>query len=203
MDVVGLLVGTFEPARVIVAIAQANSASATTNTAPPTQPAGAAAGMNGKGMSHCKASAASTASAHAIGGRMMTLAVPAVSLMARLVNLHSWRCKRFAGYLPASLNTCGTMLRTAVLASDPVGSKQEPPVLRSPAGVFQDIRIYWDAGKPYYNPERIKNPTLLVVAERDQAAPSQVRGAAPRRTQDGLSAPPRWGRFFLAYYFEK
>ena len=24
------------------------------NTAPPTQPAGAAAGMNGKGMSHCK-----------------------------------------------------------------------------------------------------------------------------------------------------
>jgi hypothetical protein len=95
------------------------------------------------------------------------------------------------------------MLRTAVLASDPVGSKQEPPVLRSPAGVFQDIRIYWDAGKPYYNPERIKNPTLLVVAERDQAAPSQVRGAAPRRTQDGLSAPPRWGRFFLAYYFEK
>jgi hypothetical protein len=65
------------------------------------------------------------------------------------------------------------MLRTAVLASDPVGSKQEPPVLRSPAGVFQDIRIYWDAGKPYYNPERIKNPTLLVVAEWDQAAPSQ------------------------------
>ena len=137
--------GTLEPARVRVAIAQAASASAKANTAPPTQPAGAAAGMNGKGMSHCKASVASTASAHAIGGRMMTLAVSAVSLMARLVNLHSWRCKRFEGYLPASLNTCGTMLRTAVLASDPVGSKQEPPVLRSPAGVFQDIRIYWDA----------------------------------------------------------
>ena len=64
------------------------------------------------------------------------IGVSAVSLMARLVNLHSWRCKRFEGYLPASLNTCGTMLRTAVLASDPVGSKQEPPVLRSPAGVF-------------------------------------------------------------------
>jgi hypothetical protein len=42
----------------------------------------------------CKASAASTASAHAIDGRMMTLAVFAVSLMARLVNLHSGRCKR-------------------------------------------------------------------------------------------------------------
>src|SRR6266571_4725912 len=96
-----MLVGTLEPARVRVAIAQAASASAMANTAPPTQPAGAAAGMNGKGVSHCKASAASTASAHAIGGRMMTLAVSAVSLMARLVNLHAWRCKRFEGYLPA------------------------------------------------------------------------------------------------------
>src|SRR5712664_1804645 len=93
-----MLVGTLEPARATVAIAQAASASAMANTAPPTQPAGAAAGMNGKGISHCKASAASTASAHAIGGRMMTLAVSAVSLMARLVNLHSWRCKRFEGY---------------------------------------------------------------------------------------------------------
>src|SRR5882762_7938152 len=118
-----MLVGTLEPARVRVAIAQAASASAMANTAPPTQPAGAAAGMNGKGMSHCKASAASTASAHAIGGRMMTLAVSAVSLMARLVNLHSWRCKRFEGYLPASLNTCGTMLRTAVLTSARANSR--------------------------------------------------------------------------------
>ena len=35
------------------------------------------------------------AAAPGVGGRMMTLAVSAVSLMARLVNLHSWRCKRF------------------------------------------------------------------------------------------------------------
>jgi pimeloyl-ACP methyl ester carboxylesterase len=61
----------------------------------------------------------------------------------------------------------------AALASDPVGSKQEPPVLRSPAGVFQDNRTYWDAGKPYYDPGRIKNPTLVVVAEWDQVTPSQ------------------------------
>jgi pimeloyl-ACP methyl ester carboxylesterase len=59
------------------------------------------------------------------------------------------------------------------LATDPVGSKQEPPVLRSPAGVFQDNRNYWDAGKPYYDPERIKIPTLVVVAEWDQLTPSQ------------------------------
>jgi pimeloyl-ACP methyl ester carboxylesterase len=61
----------------------------------------------------------------------------------------------------------------AALASDPVGSKQEPPVLRSPAGVFQDNRNYWDAGKPYYDPERIKIPTLVVVAEWDRVTPSQ------------------------------
>ena len=95
MVVVGLLMGTFEPARVMVAIAQTASACAVANTAPPTQPEGTAAGMNGKGMSHCRASAASAATAHAIGGRMMTLAVSAVSLMARLVNLGSRRCKRF------------------------------------------------------------------------------------------------------------
>ena len=42
-----------------------------------------------------------------------------------------------------------------------------------PSGRVPRHPIYWDAGKPYYNPERIKNPTLLVVAKWDQAAPSQ------------------------------
>jgi pimeloyl-ACP methyl ester carboxylesterase len=61
----------------------------------------------------------------------------------------------------------------AALASDPIGSKQEPPVLRSPAGVFQDGRNYWNVGKAYYDPERLKIPTLVVVAEWDQVTPSQ------------------------------
>ena len=61
---------------------------------------------------------------------------------------------------------------TAALATDPVGSKQEPPVLRSPAGVFQDNRNYWDAGKAYYDPGRIKAPTLVVVAEWDYRVPA-------------------------------
>src|SRR5262249_61633582 len=60
----------------------------------------------------------------------------------------------------------------AALATDPVGSKQEPPVLRSPAGVFQDNRNYWDAGKAYYDPGRIKAPTLVVVAEWDYRVPA-------------------------------
>jgi hypothetical protein len=89
MVVVGLLVGTFEPARVMVAIAQASSASATANTAPPIQSAGSAAGMNGKGMSQSSASPTSTATSHAIGGRITTWAVSAVSVMR-----DSWTCHR-------------------------------------------------------------------------------------------------------------
>jgi hypothetical protein len=48
------------------------------------------------------------------------------------------------------------------LAGDPVGSTQEPPVLRSSAGVFQDIRI--GRGQAILQPGE-KNPMLLVVAE--------------------------------------
>lgn len=59
----------------------------------------------------------------------------------------------------------------AVLATDSVGSKRKPPVLRSPAGVAQDSRTYWNAGKPYYDPASIKAPTLVVVAEWDYRVP--------------------------------
>lgn len=59
----------------------------------------------------------------------------------------------------------------AVLATDPLGSKQNPPVLRSPNGVFQDNRDYWDAGKAYYDPSKISAPTLIVVAEWDYRTP--------------------------------
>src|ERR1700704_4242845 len=100
MVVVGRLVGTFEPALVMVAIAQANSASASTNTIPPTQPAGTEAGMNGKDTTHCRVSPASTASAHAIGGRIMTLAVSAMSLMAG-------RGKNYAPFDVSLLKTAG------------------------------------------------------------------------------------------------
>src|SRR5215831_9519006 len=82
MVVVGRLVGTFEPARLMVAIAQTTSASARANTIAPSHPAGTAAGTNGKGMSQLNASPATTATAHAIGGRIMTFAVSVVSAIA-------------------------------------------------------------------------------------------------------------------------
>src|SRR5215510_5781269 len=75
MVVVGVLVGTFEPALVMVTIAHTNNASATKNTVAPSPAAGVSAGMNGKGMNQLSPSPASTASAHAIGGRKRTWAV--------------------------------------------------------------------------------------------------------------------------------
>jgi pimeloyl-ACP methyl ester carboxylesterase len=65
----------------------------------------------------------------------------------------------------------------ATWATDPVGSKQTPPVLRAPNGVLQDFRTYWVAGKPQYDPADIRVPTLVIHAEWDADLPSdQARG---------------------------
>jgi pimeloyl-ACP methyl ester carboxylesterase len=76
----------------------------------------------------------------------------------------------------------------AVLATDPLGSKQNPPVLRSPTGVFQDNRDYWDAGKPYYDPAKINAATLIVVAEWDYrvSEAQELFGKLPDRIEKRL-----------------
>jgi pimeloyl-ACP methyl ester carboxylesterase len=55
----------------------------------------------------------------------------------------------------------------ATLATDLVGAKQTPPVVRTPNGVVQDHQEYWFAGKPLWEPSEIKAPTLIVLAEWD------------------------------------
>lgn len=59
----------------------------------------------------------------------------------------------------------------ANLATDPVGAKQNPPVIRAPNGVLKDIVDYWGAGKATWEPEKIRVPTLLILAEWDQDTP--------------------------------
>lgn len=59
----------------------------------------------------------------------------------------------------------------ATLATDPQGSTQAPPVVRSPNGVLQDFGEYWAAGKPTYDPAKIRAPTLLLVGEWDVITP--------------------------------
>lgn len=59
----------------------------------------------------------------------------------------------------------------ATFATDPVGAKMNPAVIRAPNGVVQDGNEFNGAGKAYYDPSKITVPTLLVVAEWDKDAP--------------------------------
>jgi len=59
----------------------------------------------------------------------------------------------------------------ATWASDPVGAKMTPAVIRAPNGVIQDGLEFFGAGKPYYDPAKITVPTLLVLAEWDHDTP--------------------------------
>ena len=63
---------------------------------------------------------------------------------------------------------------SATIATDPVGSKMEKPILRAPNGVVQDGREFWGAGKPLYDPGQIRVPTLLAHAEWDADLPSYM-----------------------------
>lgn len=59
----------------------------------------------------------------------------------------------------------------AILATDPAGAAQNPPVVRAPNGVIKDIGEYWSKGKSTYDPAELRVPTLLIVAEWDQDTP--------------------------------
>jgi pimeloyl-ACP methyl ester carboxylesterase len=62
----------------------------------------------------------------------------------------------------------------ATFGSDPVGAKQNPPVVRAPNGVMQDIGEYWAAGMAQYDPADIRVPTFLAHAEWDADTPSYM-----------------------------
>ena len=62
----------------------------------------------------------------------------------------------------------------ATFATDPVGSKKTPQVLRAPNGTVQDSREFWGAGKPLYDPSDIRVPTSLAHAEWDADLPSYM-----------------------------
>ena len=66
---------------------------------------------------------------------------------------------------------------TATIATDPVGSKMEKPMLRAPNGVVQDGREFWAAGKALYDPGQIRVPTFLAHAEWDADLPSYMMHA--------------------------
>ena len=59
----------------------------------------------------------------------------------------------------------------ATIASDPVGAKQNPPVLRAPNGVVADGLNYWGKGVIPWKAEDIK---VLIKAEWDQDTPAYM-----------------------------
>jgi pimeloyl-ACP methyl ester carboxylesterase len=61
----------------------------------------------------------------------------------------------------------------ATLATDPWGSKQTPPVIRAPNGVFVEQQPSGEWVPPY-DPAAIKAPTLLIKAEWDADTPSYM-----------------------------
>ena len=63
---------------------------------------------------------------------------------------------------------------SATLATDPVGSRQTPPVLRAPNGVVEDGRRAAARGEMAWKPEDIRVPVLLIKAEWDQDTPAYM-----------------------------
>ena len=59
----------------------------------------------------------------------------------------------------------------ATLATDPEGARQSPPAVRAPNGALRDFAELWAAGKPTYDPARIRASTLLIVGEWDVITP--------------------------------
>lgn len=71
----------------------------------------------------------------------------------------------------------------AAVATDPRSGESEPPSLRAPAGVVQDVADHWLQNDPTYDPGRITVPTLVVVGEWDQeTTPEQGREVFARLT---------------------
>ena len=56
----------------------------------------------------------------------------------------------------------------AALATDPAGAALNPPVIRTPNGIFQDNQDYWFAGRALWDPSRVTVPTLVARGEWDE-----------------------------------
>jgi pimeloyl-ACP methyl ester carboxylesterase len=66
---------------------------------------------------------------------------------------------------------------SATFETDPVGSRANPKYVRAPNGVVLDGREYWSSGKALYEPENIRVPTLLILAEWDADTPTYMAQA--------------------------
>lgn len=60
--------------------------------------------------------------------------------------------------------------------SDPRAGETQPPLLRAPTGVIKDFMHYSASAEPWYAPQKILAPTLIVVGEWDrETTPEQCQ----------------------------
>lgn len=65
----------------------------------------------------------------------------------------------------------------ATIADDPWAFNSSYEVVRAPSGAVADVREYWAAGRPLYNPGDITVPVLLIHAEWDRDVPLDLAEA--------------------------
>lgn len=65
----------------------------------------------------------------------------------------------------------------ATWATDPKAASSNPPALRAPNGVTQDIRGYYMSDKSTYDPGKITAPTLMIQAQWDHDTPPYMSQA--------------------------
>jgi pimeloyl-ACP methyl ester carboxylesterase len=80
----------------------------------------------------------------------------------------------------------------ATFATDPTAADRDPPSLRAPNGVIEDLRNAWGEGHPTYDPARVLAPTLIVQGEWDHDTPP-----AMARALFGLLSHAAWKQYTL------
>jgi len=78
----------------------------------------------------------------------------------------------------------------ASLAEDPQSQSTQPASLRAVNGTIQDVRDYWSVNRPFYQPQAITRPVLLVHGEWDADVP--LRLMTPYFTSFTSSPERRW-----------
>jgi pimeloyl-ACP methyl ester carboxylesterase len=91
----------------------------------------------------------------------------------RMLDSHSAARRWTQGLSPTQIDAIAPAERISrwcetAIASDPKSDTHQPPQLRAPTGVIKDYQHYAATGEPWYAPQDILAPTLIVVGEWDK-----------------------------------
>ncbi|MDB9879242.1 alpha/beta hydrolase [Pseudomonadales bacterium] len=107
--------------------------------------------------------------------------VPATLGSYRTVDAQAASTRWVQGLSQAEIDSIAPLSRikhwcATAINSDPRAGETEPPVLRAPTGVIKDFMHYSASAEPWYAPQKILAPTLIVVGEWDrETTPEQCQ----------------------------